>query len=46
MLEQAILMEPTAPERGRLLNEVRQRNGNLMATATAGVLLRLTDPDS
>src|SRR4051794_7900686 len=46
LLEQAILMEPTAPERGRLLNEVRQRNGNLMATATAGVLLQLADPDS
>ena len=42
MLEQAILLDPTAPERRRLLDAVRQLNGNLMATATAGVLLRLS----
>jgi tetratricopeptide (TPR) repeat protein len=40
MLELALLLNPSSPERARLLAEVRQLNGNLNATAMAGVMLK------
>src|SRR5262249_21357389 len=40
LLELAVVQEWVSPERARLLEEVRNLNGNLMATATAGALLK------
>jgi tetratricopeptide (TPR) repeat protein len=39
LMELALVQESTSPERVRLLEETRHLNGNLMATATAGVVL-------
>jgi tetratricopeptide (TPR) repeat protein len=40
LLELALVLERASPKRTRLLEEVRQLNGNLMATATAGIMLK------